>query len=295
MATKKAAKKTTAAKKPGKSMVKWDEELLRRSQIAVATADSSSGGAKTISTKGGVLTVDGAEVPGNKFNVIILDHCIEHAFYEGKYDPDNPQPPSAFAFGRDANTMRWHESSIEELDGEPIRGELTKDSSINQFGTADTGRGKAAKNIQRLMLITESDLEDIATAEPRMLKVPVMSVKGWNGYVKRIAESMRRPPLGVITEISLKPDPKSQWKMEFKLVEEVDESYFEDLFAKADSIESELFRPYEPRDEEEAPPPRRGPAGRAKGGAKRPVQKAAAKQTRNVVAKKAAPGKRSKY
>lgn len=290
MATKKVVTKKPAAK-PGKSMVKWDEELLRRSQIAVATADSTSGGAKTISTKGGVLTVDGAEVPGNKFNVIILDHCIEHAYYAGKYDSDNPQPPDAWALGRDASTLRWDEKSIPEY-----AGELTKDSDINQFGSAETGRGKAAKNIQRLMLITEHDLEDIGSAEARMLKVPVMSVKGWNGYVKRIAESMRRPPLGVITEISLKPDPKSQWKMEFKLVEEVDAEYFEELFAKADSVEADLFRGYEPREEDDEPPQRgRKPVGRAKGGAVRPVQKPAAKQTRNVVAKKAAPGKRSKY
>ena len=293
MATKKAVTKKPAAKKPGKSMVKWDEELLRRSQIAVATADSSSGGAKTISTKSGVLTVDGAEVPGNKFNVIILDHCIEHAYYEGKYDSDNPQPPAAWALGRDAATLRWDEKSIPEY-----AGELTKDSDINQFGTADTGRGKAAKNIQRLMLITEHDLEDIETAEARMIKVPVTSVKAWNGYVKRIAESMRRPPLGVITEISLKPDAKSQFRMEFKLVEEVEPEHFEALFAKADGVEADLFRGYEPRDEEEEDQrPQRGrqAAGKAKGGAKRPVQKAAAKQTRNVVAKKAAPGKRSKY
>lgn len=270
MATKKAVKKT-AAKKTGTSMAKWDEELARRAAIAVATAESSShGGAKQIKTSGGRLQIDGAEIPGNKMNVVILDHCIEHALYEGKYDPDNPQPPIAWALGRDEATLRWDETSIEEL-----AGELTKDSECNQFGSADTGRGKAAKNIQRLMLITEADLDDIPNAEPRMLKVPVMSVKGWNGYVKQVNEMFTRPPIGVLTEISLVPDAKSQFRMQFKLVEELSDEFFGELFPKADSIESDLFQGYEQRDDEEEEQPQRGKAKKAARGV--PAQRKNAK------------------
>lgn len=288
-AAKKPAAKTTAAKKPGKAMVNWSEELAKRASSAAAIEENVGSGGTFISLKGGRMTFNGAEVPGNKMNVVVLDHILEYTFYLDGFDSDNPQPPDAYALGRDENTLRWHENSIDELDGEPIAGELCKESSINQWGSAEKGRGKAAKNQRRLALITEdeaSDVESIEEASPAFLRIPVTSVKGWAGYVRQLEKTLQRPPLGVVTEISVVPDDKTQFKLQFKLVEAIEDGdVIEALMAKADA--TELDFPYAPREEEDEKPQRGrgGGRGRTGGGAKRPVQKAA---------KKAA-GKRSKY
>ena len=287
MATKKAPAKKAAVKKPaGKSMVSWNEELAKRAQTAAAIEENVGSGGAFISLKGGRMTFNGAEVPGNKMNVVVLDHILEYTYYADGYDADNPQPPDAYALGRDENTLRWHENSIPEY-----AGELCKDSDINQWGSADKGRGKACKNQRRLALISEddaADVESIEEATPAFLRIPVTSVKGWAGYVRQLEKTLQRPPLGVVTEISVVPDPKSQFKLQFKLVESIEDGdIIEALLAKADA--TELDFPYAPREEEDEKPQRRGTgrnAGRSGGGAKRPVQKAAAKK---------AAGKRSKY
>ena len=287
MATKKAPAKKAVVKKPaGKSMVAWNKELAKRAQTAAAIEENVGSGGAFISLKGGRMTFNGAEVPGNKMNVVVLDHILEYTYYADGYDADNPQPPDAYALGCDENTLRWHENSIPEY-----AGELCKDSDINQWGSADKGRGKACKNQRRLALIPEddaADVESIEEATPAFLRIPVTSVKGWAGYVRQLEKTLQRPPLGVVTEISVVPDPKSQFKLQFKLVESIEDGdIIEALLAKADA--TELDFPYAPREEEDEKPQRRSAgrsAGRSGGGAKRPVQKAAAKK---------AAGKRSKY
>lgn len=285
MATKKTATKKTAAKrKPGKSMVSWSEELAKRAQMAAAVEENVGNGGAFVSLKGGRLAFQGAEIPGNKVNVVILDHMLEYVYYGDRYDPDNPAPPIAYAFGRDEDTIRWHENSVDELDGEPIAGELCKNSSINQWGSADQGRGKAAKNQRRLMMITEDQLEsveDIENATPAFLKVPVTSVKGWAGYVRQLEKTLQRPPLGVITEISVVPDPKTQFKVQFKLVEAIEDGdVIEALLKKADN--TELDFPYAPAsDDDEDEAPRRN----TRAAAKKTTRKAGAKRA-TVPAKK---------
>lgn len=292
MATKKAAKKT-AAKKPGKAMVAWNEELAKRAQLSAAIEENVGHGGSFVSLKGGRLTFQGAEIPGNKMNVVIVDHILEYTWYEDGYDPDNPQTPSAYAFGRDENTIRWHENSIPEY-----AGELCKDSDINQWGSADKGKGKACKNQRRLALLTEDQIEDaetIADATPAFLKVPVTSVKGWAGYVRQLANTLQRPPLAVVTEISVVPDPKSQFKVQFKLVETIEDGdIIEALLAKQEVVSKEIDFPYAPASEDEDEKPQRHRQQKQRGGARRPVSK-----QRSAPAKKAAKpsgkGGKSKY
>jgi hypothetical protein len=265
MATKKAA----AKKAPGKAMQSWDEQLAKLAEISAGVEDSVNLGGNYISLKGGVFNYNGGIVPGNKMNVIVLDHVLENLYYEGRYDPDNPQSPSAYAIGRDEETLTWSEDSIPEY-----AGTLCKDSDINQWGSADQGRGKACKNTRRLALITEDSLDDVADAEVAMMRIPVTSVKAWAGYVRSLADQLKRPPLGVVTEISLVPDAKTQFKMQFKLIGTIDDGdAIGELIEKRDTVEQALFAGYD-MSEREAPAPVRGrgraapSAGRSKVAAK---------------------------
>lgn len=290
-AAKKTAGKSTAKpgkKSTGKSMVSWSEELAKRATAAAAIEENVGAGGAFISLKGGRMTFQGAEIPGNKINVVVLDHILEYSWFLESYDADNPQTPDVYAFGRDENTITWHENSLPEY-----AGELCKDSDINQWGSADKGRGKAAKNMRRLALLTEDQVEDaesIGDATPAFLKVPVTSVKGWAGYVRQLEKTLQRPPLGVITEISVVPDPKTQFKLQFRLVEAIEDGdVIEALLQKADNTEIDF--PYAPRseDEEEEKPKRGGKASKGQG--RGAPQRGKAGVQRNVVQARKPAGK----
>ena len=191
-------------------MVAWEKEMAAEAEAA-AHSEQTSGG-QFIRTQGGRLSWGGANVPGNAIRVVVLDYCRENALYVGPFDPDNPQPPTCYAFGREEREMAPHEK-VEQPQADACTG-----CPNNEFGSADTGRGKACKNTRRLALVAE-DAADDADAEVFFLKIPVTSVKAWSGYVQTVADAKHRPPHGVVTEISLVPDAKTQFQMEFRLVD----------------------------------------------------------------------------
>lgn len=248
MATKnsKSAKPAPVKKSTGKSLVQWQERLAQEANIAAGIEENVGQGGSFISTRGGRLAFNGAEIPGNKMNVIVIDHILENHMFAGRYDPDTPQSPVCFAFGTNEDEMKPHEKSSEP------QHDICRGCPMNEFGTADTGKGKACKNIRRLAIITEDQLDNIEDAQVAYLKIPVTSVKGWAGYVRQLSSTLQRPPFGVITEISIVPDSKSQFKVQFKLVETIDDAdMFEALFAKRDIVKNEIAFPYAPPSEEE--------------------------------------------
>ena len=202
-----------AIKKPTRNdMVAWEKEMAAEAEAA-ATSEQTTGG-QFIGTRGGRLSWGGAAVPGNAIRVVILDYCRENTFYEGKFDPDAPQSPACYAFSRDGTELAPHEKAASP------QHEVCTGCPQNEWGSADTGRGKACKNMRRLALVAEDSADD-TDAEVFFLKVPVTSVKSWSGYVQTLAEAKRRPPHGVVTEIKLVPDVKTQFQMEFRLVDVV--------------------------------------------------------------------------
>jgi hypothetical protein len=280
---------TVAAKKPsnGTSMVKWEEELARQADIAAAVTGTASG--TFISFRGGIITVDKNPVPGNKLESVVLAHCFENAFYTGKYDPESPTPPVCFAYGVAKPGM-----SVEQL--ENIEASMAPHEKStqpqhktcsgcpqNEWGSADQGRGKACGNKRRLAIIPGDDeaLKDatsIAAQKVYFAKTPVTSGKNWDGYVKTIAKTLRRPPLGVVTVITAAPDAKKQFVVNFDVKAKIDGAeQFEALVEKAKGVEIDF--PYLPPTDDQ-PAAKKGtsnPAARkfagksapARGGARR--------------------------
>lgn len=266
MATKKAIKKTAAAaakpeKKAGTELQPWEQRMAEKAARSVASASSSGGSSQSIGTRGGRFSIDGAEVEDNVLEAVILDFLYDVTYYEDDYDPDDIRPPTAFALGRDENELVWHENSHPDFAGKDVA-----DSEVFQWGSADKGRGKAAKSKRRLLLISASDLEDdIAAAEVRKLTVPVTSgKKEWDAYVKQVAVH-GLDPCGVLTEISIVPDPKTQFKLKFKMLGRIDDDYMNEVLDKADSVQSELFAPYSKWDEERDEAPAKPSKALAKG------------------------------
>lgn len=269
------AKKPTKSANPGKEIVNYDEALAKRAEAARAMAQSTAGTSKSIKTAGGEFTIDGASA-GTKLNVVMLDSILEHAWYgeDGAYDPDHPKTPECFALGRIEKELAPHEDSTNP------QSETCATCQWNKFGSAERGKGKANKNIVRMMVISEDDLDDIEAADARILKVPVTSVKYWSAYVKGITDVKHSDPIKVLTEITLVKHPKFQFEMKFRQIGEVDGDLIGQLIDKSDSIQSELFQPYKPFEESDEPADPGKGAGKALAKGRAGARQAPAKPAR---------------
>lgn len=266
MATKKtpAKKKADTESNTGKELQPWEQELADLAEEAAASASSTGGGSKSIGTRGGQFSIDGAPVEGNTLEAVVLDFLVDVTYYEDDYDPDDVTPPTAFALGRNEKELVWHENSHPDYAGEEL-----KDSPPFQWNSAEKGKGKAAKSKRRLLLIDSADLEDdIAAAEVRKLMVPVTSGKAWDAYVKQI-KVHGKPPCAVLTEITINSHPKYQFTLSFKMLGTIEDEHMPEVLAKRRSIQDELFTPYSKWDdageeEEEAKPSKALAKGRGK-------------------------------
>lgn len=272
MATKKT--RTTA-------LVKWDEELAKQAEIA-AGMEANTGGGQFFSTKGGILSWQDAPLPGNQMAVIVLDSILENVYYEGRYDPDVPQGPICFAFGRDEKTMQPHQIVIDAGNQQCGASGQCAGCEMNKFGSAETGRGKACRNTRRLAMIPAGtfnaagklelieDEEHYETTAVGFMKLPVTSVKGYASFVKQVAGALRRPPFGIVTKVKVVPDPKSQFKVVFEPIMNVPDELMGAIMKRHEEAKSTIDFPYQPNDEENAPPKRgsraaQKPASKARG------------------------------
>lgn len=254
------------------SIVKWDEELAKDAE-ASAAQEANSGGGQFFSVKGGTLTWNDAPVPGNQMGVIILDSIFENIFYEGKFDPDNMTGPTCFAFAREDKDLTPHALVIE---AENQQHDSCTGCPMNEWGSADTGKGKACKNTRRLGLIPAGtfnqagkfepieDVEHFATSAVGFMKLPVTSVKGYAGYVKQIAGALKRPPHGIITKVKVVPDGKTQFKVIFEAISNLPNEVMAEVMKRRTEVKAVIDFPYTPRDEEaEKEKPAAKPAGKA--------------------------------
>lgn len=263
MATKKTSAPATKSQSGSRALTIWEQKMVDAAQKS-AKAERAVSGLKGISLRGGVLTVDEQAVPGNELDVVVLVAVHENQHHTKPYDPNVPQIPDCYAFGDpDADdpegTMAPHVEA-EEKQGDDNG--LCANCWANAMGSAQIGRGKACKNVRRLALVTADALasvEDLADTEVRVMKVPVMSVKGWALYVRNtLNEELHRPYWGVVTTIKVVPDSKSQFRVTFAFKELVDfdDELFTALEKKQAEIKPQLTAPYMKMEDAPAPAPR---------------------------------------
>jgi len=251
-----------------RSLTVWEAKMATAAEKS-AKAERPVSMLSGISTRGGVLTVDERPVPGNELDVVVLVAVHENQKFDGPYNPDSHQIPSCYSFGDpDAEDPEGSMAPHEEAsDKQGDDNGLCAGCWANAMGSDPTpGRkGKACKNVRRLALITAdcvSSADDIASAEVRVLKVPVMSVKGWATYVRQDLKELGRPYWGVVTTVKVVPDAKSQFKILFTFKELVDftDETFDALEKLIEKVKPQLTTPYV---QMEAPAPAPAPRGRA--------------------------------
>ena len=260
--TKATGNKTTA-------LVKWKERLAERAQAAKAITKAVVG--KFIGTRAATFTINGKKI-GSSLSAIVVRHTFENAMYEGKFDPDNPSSPVCFAIGDDYDELKPHELSTKP------QHEQCAGCPNNEFGSADTGRGKACRNVRRLALIAEDAIEgDLENTEVHYLRTPVTSSANWDGYVNDAADKLGLPPFALVTEITLAPDPQVQMIMTFKIKKESadnglinNEEQLEGLDALFEAQADKINFPYQPVSEAEKKPANKFKAGGGKFGSNKP-------------------------
>lgn len=267
-------------KQPGTAVAKWDEELAKQAAIAAGMEDSTASG-QFFSLKGGVLQWNDAPLQGNQMGVIILDSILENVFYEGKYDPEVPQGPICFAFGRVESDLEPHKLVVEANNQQH---DHCAGCPMNEWGSAEVGRGKACRNTRRLAMIPAgtfneagkfqliNDVEHFESAAVGYMKLPVTSVKGYASFVKQVAGALQRPPFGIATKVKVVPDPKSQFKVVFEPIVNLPDELMTTIMKRHTDAKASIDFPYTPLEEEPAPtktsraaqrPPVRGGAKKA--------------------------------
>ena len=273
MATKKPAPSASRA------VANWDEELAKQAAAAAQTEASTATG-NFFSLKGGILAWNDSPLKNNEMAAIILDSVLENVYYNSDYDQDDPKGPLCFSFGREEKDMVPHADVVE---AGTEQHETCHGCPMNEFGTADKGKGKACRNVRRLGLIPAGGFAKDGTFEPEededayrdaqlgFMKLPVTSVKGYAAYVKTLAASLKRPPLGVFTKITVVPDAKSQFKVTFEALGNVPNELMGAIMARKPEAVATIDSPYKVGEVEEKPV--RGPVSR-KGAVKAPAKTA---------------------
>lgn len=207
-------------------------------QLAMDTVKAEQSGTTAfLSTKGGTLTYRGNPVTNNSLACVILSAPVERLFYDSRYDPTKIVGPKCFAIASVATGM-GPAKNVEAPEHATCEG-----CPRNEWGSAaNGGKGKACRETRRLLLIPADSIgspEAVSVAEVAALRPPVTSLKNYATYVQTIAATIKRPPLAVITEISVVSDPKTQFKVVFNMVKAIEDMAIVQAIMKRAANETE--------------------------------------------------------
>jgi hypothetical protein len=223
---------------------------------AKATASNVRPASSTISLRSGIVSYQGTQAPDNKLDVVIIDFAQEHTLYKTKYDPDNVSSPDCYAVAS---------AGVELKDMTPgdnvANPESTNcgDCPMLKWGSSlNGGRGKACQQRFRLIAIPAgalSSADEILSAEAAIVKLPVTSGKVWSQYISTVASLHKRPEWAVVTTLSAKPDPKTQFKATFEVNSLIDfdatPELYKALMDKKGMVQSTLLAGYDTAGEAE--------------------------------------------
>jgi hypothetical protein len=224
---------------PGTAMVNWQEEL---NKLAVATAEAEKPSGNWVSFKGGFLTINDVQMKDNKVKCAVVHSIFENQLYKDRYDPNNPASPICYALSEIEDDLKPHPDSAEP------QSESCSTCTKNAWGSdPQGGKGKACKNVRRLAIVSADDLDvdKLPKAEVALAKLPVTSVRNWSTYASQLANVLKLPPLAVVTEVSVAPDPKTQFQVNFQLMDKIsDGAVIQQLLNKRRDTTPLIFMPY---------------------------------------------------
>jgi hypothetical protein len=244
---------------------KYDAELAEAARKSMERMRVPTQGTR-ISIKGKQFSI-GGRVIGPELRCAVVNFGYAHAYYPGVYNEKAPQPPVCFSLSLDPKALAPHAIAPEKQHAN------CETCPKNEFGSATTGsgRGKACKDIVRIAVMHEDDLqsaESVSEGKIATLDLPAMSIKGWTEYSRALVSKTEREMLCFITAMTF--EAKSAFPIvEFELIGPVDDSgaivALKRRQAEADEL---ILSPWQPlsEDKRKAAAPS-GRAAPARGGA----------------------------
>lgn len=256
MARKAVVEEAAPVKKPrAKMAVNSFDARMAALAARQQHAESKSAGGNTISVKGGHFSIGGNIIKGDVLRVVIVESIFFNAHYEGPWNEDNPQPPICYAYGV-ANEDGDEPEMSPHKDCEQPQSEMCEGCPLNEYATADTGRGKACKNQRRVMCILEDDLGD-KRAPMYMLTIPPTSIRPWATYAAQVTASEKLPTFCVVTEMTIQPKPgKTYAVLSFAFDHALEEKEADRIEPRIEEAIKLMTQPFPERTE--APKPKRG-------------------------------------
>lgn len=250
MATRKAA---VAKKTPGTALTLWEQEMAGVA-VAQAANEKPTGFNSSITFKQGRMKIDDSFVEGNELDVVILAVVHENQWYTGDYDPNVIQTPDCYAIGEVDEDMAPH---VESADKQGDEDGKCLNCEHNKMGSAEKGRGKACKNVRRIVVVPADALESVEAfekAEMRTAKIPVTSVRNLGKYMRsKLVEEIKRPTWGVVTTMACGPHEKYQLEVTFEFAELVqfDQELYDAVKRRAAEAQKTLLAASYPKFTEE--------------------------------------------
>lgn len=222
--------------------------MMELAQQAVEAEKSP--GFTAISIRNSKFRVDDLALP-NPLKVVILNASYENSYYgEEKFDPKaKGKAPVCTAMGYDSEALAPPAELTTKVH------DTCEGCPNNEWGSADTGRGKACKNGRKLAVIL-ADEKNYAKATVYVIHVPPKSLGNVSKYIKNLGKMLKLPTFGVITELSFDENE------EYPLIElnavapfdmEQDQDRLAALMALHHKTKAELVRPFVRNDEEAKP------------------------------------------
>jgi hypothetical protein len=194
-------------KKSGKEIRSIQDELRKELETLKERVDPPSG--FKISTKGKAFTLPDGSSSDGPLTCVILDWVTAYTWFEGIYNPKDPQPPQCFALGRVVNDLRPSDKAPKKQGGDDGS---CKKCAFNQWGSdPGGGKGKACKNMRRL-LIVPVDADE--TTQPWVIDVSPTGLKHFDKYVNTLSDNGKHP-IEVVTDIEFEasePFPSLRFK-----------------------------------------------------------------------------------
>lgn len=244
----------------GTNLINYEERFAVMAREAAET-EKVSGSGRFMSTKSGVLSFMDEAMPGNQVAAIILDSVYENTYYPNEWSADRIENPLCYAFARTEEELEpYIEGMQKQMEHFEPQAEACNECAFNEWGSSPKGKGKACQQRRRLYMVPAGfydrasnggwdlelfdDPEELADLDAAMLKVPVTSTKNWAKYVNMVAKEYNRPPMGVITRIYLEPDAKSQFTVNFEVIDLVPDHMLDQVFAMHEEAKDEIITEY---------------------------------------------------
>lgn len=191
--------------------------------------------------------------------VVIVDYASFNAFYEGAYDPRNPQPPLCAAKGKKIIEL------VPFANAPDPQADNCENCPMNQWGSGG-GNSKACKN-QRVLAVLPADFDE--DSDLTLINVSPTAIKRFDKMIGAIA-AKGRVPLNFITELSFDPN-QSYASLVFTPFEELPIDKVSLALTKLTEAQKLLTEApdFTPREAQNAAPAKKAPAAKPAAGGRR--------------------------